>query len=83
MCKEKPMGIATRESRVRYSAAYPTDAPAPQASGCLSEANQKGRKGPLGSVCCGGERKLLWQFTVVIKCDPVAPWISQFRRHWN
>ena len=31
---------------VRYSAAYPTDAPAPQASGCLSEANPKGRKGP-------------------------------------
>ena len=26
MCKEKPMGIATRESRVRYSAAYPTGA---------------------------------------------------------
>ena len=22
---------------------------------------------------CGG--KLLWQFTVAIKCDPVAPWI--------
>ena len=26
-------------ARVRYSAAYPKDAPAPQASGCLSEAN--------------------------------------------
>ena len=24
------------------------------------------------SVCCGGKRKLPWQFTVVIKCDPVA-----------
>ena len=57
--------------RVRYSAAYPTDAPALQASGCLSEANPKGRKGPRESVCCGGKRKLLWQFTVVIKCDPL------------
>ena len=28
----------------------PTDAPAPQASGCLSEANPKGRKGPRESV---------------------------------
>ena len=37
-------------ARVRYSAAYPTDAPAPQASGCLSEANPKGRKGPRESV---------------------------------
>ena len=72
MSNVRPMGIAAKVPRVRYSAAYPTDAPAPQASGCLSEANQKGRKGPLGSVCCGGERKLLWQFTVVIKCDPVA-----------
>ena len=36
--------------QVRYSAAYPTDAPAPQASGCLSEANPKGRKGPRESV---------------------------------
>ena len=35
-----------RDARARYSAAYPTDAPAPQASGCLSEANPKGRKGP-------------------------------------
>ena len=26
MSKEKPMGIATREPRVRYSAAYPTGA---------------------------------------------------------
>ena len=26
MCKEKPMGIATREPQVRYSAAYPTGA---------------------------------------------------------
>ena len=23
--------------------------------------------------CCGGNRKLLWQFTVAIRCDPVAP----------
>ena len=23
--------------------------------------------------CRGGNRKLLWQFTVAIKCDPVAP----------
>ena len=38
------------DARVRYSAAYPTDAPAPQASGCLSEANPKGRKGPRESV---------------------------------
>jgi hypothetical protein len=37
-------------ARVRYSAAYPTDAPAPQASGCLSEANPKGRKGPRESI---------------------------------
>ena len=27
MSNEKPMGIATNASRVRYSAAYPTDAP--------------------------------------------------------
>ena len=50
MSKEKPMGIAAKGPRVRYSAAYPTDAPAPQASGCLSEANPKGRKGPRESV---------------------------------
>ena len=50
MSKEKPMGIAAKEPQVRYSAAYPTDAPAPQASGCLSEANPKGRKGPRESV---------------------------------
>ena len=50
MSKGKPMGIAENLPRVRYSAAYPTDAPAPQASGCLSEANPKGRKGPRESV---------------------------------
>jgi hypothetical protein len=50
MSNEKPMGIAAKWSQVRYSAAYPTDAPAPQASGCLSEANPKGRKGPRESV---------------------------------
>ena len=38
------------------------DAPAPQASGCLSEANPKGRKGPRGAeemeviFCCFSER---------------------------
>ena len=46
MSNGKPMGIAGNAPQVRYSAAYPTDAPAPQASGCLSEANPKGRKGP-------------------------------------
>ncbi len=50
MSNEEPMGIAEKVPRVRYSAAYPTDAPAPQASGCLSEANPKGRKGPRESV---------------------------------
>ena len=50
MSVKQPMGIATNAPRVRYSAAYPTDAPAPQASGCLSEANPKGRKGPRESV---------------------------------
>ena len=50
MSKEKPMGIAAKGPHVRYSAAYPTDAPEPQASGCLSEANPKGRKGPRESV---------------------------------
>ena len=29
------------------------DAPAPQASGCLSEANPKGRKGPRGAEVGG------------------------------
>ena len=41
-----------KEPHVRYSAAYPTDAPAPQASGCLSEANPKGRKGPRVTEFC-------------------------------
>ena len=50
MSGKLPMGIAGNLPRVRYSAAYPTDAPAPQASGCLSEANPKGRKGPRESV---------------------------------
>ena len=50
MSKEKSMGIAAKVRQVRYSAAYPTDAPAPQASGCLSEANPKGRKGSRESV---------------------------------
>ena len=50
MSNEKPMGSAADVPRVEYSAAYPTDAPAPQASGCLSEANPKGRKGPRESV---------------------------------
>ena len=50
MSNEKPMGSAADVPRVGYSAAYPTDAPAPQASGCLSEANPKGRKGPRESV---------------------------------
>ena len=56
-----PMCCAANAPRMRYSAAYPTDAPAPQASGCLSEANPKGRKGPresvfrlLSSECTGG-----------------------------
>ena len=44
------MGIAGNAPRVRCSAAYPTDAPAPQASGCLSEANPRGCKGPRESV---------------------------------
>ena len=73
MSVKQPMGITAKAPRVRYSAAYPTYAPAPQASGCLSEANPKGRKGPRESVCCCGKRKLLWQFTVAIRCDPVAP----------
>ena len=30
-----------------------TEAPAPQASGCLSEANPKGRKGPRGAALGG------------------------------
>ena len=50
MCKEKPMVSAGNSPQVMYSAACPTDAPAPQASGCLSEANPKGRKGPRESV---------------------------------
>ena len=50
MSNEKPMVSAAKEPQVRYSAAYPTDAPAPQASGCLSEANPKGRKGSRESV---------------------------------
>ena len=50
MSKEKPMVSAGNSPQVRCSAAYPTDAPAPQASGCLSEANPKGRKGPRESV---------------------------------
>ena len=50
MSGKLPMGSAADVPRVRYSAAYPTDAPAPQASGCLSEANPKGRKGPRESV---------------------------------
>ena len=53
MSGEMLMGCATKASQVRYSAAYPTDAPAPQASGCLSEANPKGRKGPRESVGVG------------------------------
>ena len=44
------MEIAAKVPHVRYLAAYPTDAPAPQASGCLSEANPKGRKGLRESV---------------------------------
>jgi hypothetical protein len=40
-----PMGIAGNVPRVRYSAAYPTDAPAPQASGCLSEVRPEGPQG--------------------------------------
>lgn len=50
MSNVRPMGIAAKVPHVRYSAAYPTDASAPQASGCLSEANPKGRKGPRESV---------------------------------
>ena len=50
MSKGKPMGIAAKGPQVRYSAAYLTDAPVPQASGCLSEANPKGSKGPRESV---------------------------------
>ena len=50
MSKGKPMEIAAKVPQVRCSAAYPTDAPAPQASGCLSEANPKGRKRPRESV---------------------------------
>ena len=50
MSNEKPMVSAVNPPQVRYSAAYPTDAPAPQASGCQSEANPKGRKGPRESV---------------------------------
>ena len=73
MSNVRPMVSAAKVPQVRYSAAYPTDAPAPQASGCLSEANPKGRKGPRESVFCCGKRKLLWQFTVAIRCDPVAP----------
>lgn len=50
--------------RVRYSAAYPTDVPAPQASGCLSEANPKGRKGSRESYAAAGDENycgnLLW-----------------------
>ena len=46
MSGEMLVGCAAEESQMRCSAAYPTDAPAPQASGCLSEANPKGRKGP-------------------------------------
>ena len=46
----RPMVSAGNSPRVRYSAASPTDAPAPQASGCLSEANPKGSKGPRESV---------------------------------
>ena len=50
MSKEKPVGLVKKVPQVRYSAAYLTDAPAPQASGCLSEANPKGSKGPRESV---------------------------------
>ena len=46
------MEIAAKVPHVRYLAAYPTDAPAPQASGCLSEANPKGRKGPRVTEFC-------------------------------
>ena len=58
-----PMCCAANAPRMRYSAAYPTDAPAPQASGCLSEANPKGRKGPRESVSRKG---LLYHGTVPI-----------------
>ena len=34
-------------------------------------------RGRARSVGCGGKRKLLWQFTVAIKCDPVAPEIHE------
>lgn len=44
-----PMCCAANAPQVRYSAAYPTDVFAQQASGCLSEANPKGRKGPFDS----------------------------------
>jgi hypothetical protein len=50
MSAKMPMAGAANVPPVKYSAAYPTDAPAPQASGCLSEANPKGRKGPRESV---------------------------------
>jgi len=50
MSEKQPLSSAANPPWVRYSAAYPTDAPAPQASGCLSEANPKGRKGPRESV---------------------------------
>ena len=50
MNEKVPIVNTAKVPQVRYSAVYPTDAPAPQASGCLSEANPKGRKGPSENI---------------------------------
>ena len=41
--------------------------------GLPERSEPEGPQGVARELCCGGKRKLLWQFTVVIKCDPVAP----------
>ena len=48
--KEEAAKIAVREVR-GFCLTRRRDAPAPQASGCLSEANPKGRKGPRDAEC--------------------------------
>ena len=52
MSKEKPMGIAEKVPQMRYSAAYPTDAPeeALLSEGSRTKCARRDRKGPRESV---------------------------------
>ena len=52
MSNEKPMGIAGNSPQVRYSAAYPTDAPkeALLSEGSRTKYARRDRKGPRESV---------------------------------